>query len=117
MLIFCVKGKTSWGKQVVLPMHMVSAYSTSNFGSKITVATSSGVTKFALIKNYAEIGNILSQKIAEKQSAPTPATLVAPATTAQGSSLDDLAKLKALLDSGIISQEEFEAKKKEILGL
>lgn len=32
-------------------------------------------------------------------------------------SLDDLAKLKSLLEQGVISQEEFDAKKKDILGL
>lgn len=33
------------------------------------------------------------------------------------SSIDELKKLKEVLDAGIISQEEFEAKKKQILGL
>ena len=31
--------------------------------------------------------------------------------------LDDLKKLKELLDNGIISQEEFDVKKKQLLGL
>jgi len=35
----------------------------------------------------------------------------------QISSADELKKFKDLLDSGIITQEEFEAKKKELLGL
>ena len=33
------------------------------------------------------------------------------------SNADELAKFKSLLDSGIITQEEFEAKKKQLLGL
>ena len=32
------------------------------------------------------------------------------------SQLDDLVKLKSMLDSGIITQEEFDAKKKQLLG-
>lgn len=40
----------------------------------------------------------------------------APATAA-GSSADELLKFKQLLDSGVITQEEFDAKKKQILGL
>ena len=35
----------------------------------------------------------------------------------QASSLDEIKKLKELLDSGLISQDEFDAKKKQILGL
>jgi len=35
----------------------------------------------------------------------------------QSSALDELKKLKELLDMGIISQEEFDAKKKQLLGL
>lgn len=38
-------------------------------------------------------------------------------TSQTSSNLDDLKKLKELLDAGIITQEEFEAKKKQILGL
>lgn len=35
----------------------------------------------------------------------------------QSSALDELKKLKELLDIGIISQDEFDAKKKQLLGL
>ncbi|MDL2310482.1 SHOCT domain-containing protein [Peptostreptococcaceae bacterium OttesenSCG-928-C18] len=35
----------------------------------------------------------------------------------QSSNLDELKKLKELLDSGIVTQEEFDAKKQQILGL
>lgn len=40
-----------------------------------------------------------------------------PVSITAGSSADELKKFKELLDSGIISQEEFEAKKKQLLGL
>ena len=43
-----------------------------------------------------------------------PKVVVAQAPT---SSADELGKYKTLLDQGVISQEEFDAKKKEILGL
>jgi len=33
------------------------------------------------------------------------------------SAMDELKKLKELLDMGIVTQEEFEAKKKQLLGL
>jgi hypothetical protein len=38
-------------------------------------------------------------------------------TQTQASSADEILKFKSLLDSGIITQEEFEAKKKQLLGV
>ena len=38
-------------------------------------------------------------------------------TIKQASYIEELKQLKGLLDSGIISQEEFDAKKKQLLGL
>ena len=35
----------------------------------------------------------------------------------QRSNADELKKFKELLDSGVITQEEFDAKKKQLLGL
>ena len=115
-----VRGKTLFGKEVVLPLYMVSAYSTRKFMSTIAVATSSGLTKFTLIGNYNEIGNVLSGLINERQSNTTTAQTATPEQSApapQSNSMDDLVKLKSLLDSGIITQEEFDAKKKQLLGL
>ena len=117
-----VRGKTAFGKEVILPLYMVSSYSTRKFLSVIAVSTSSGVTKFWLIGNYREIGNVLSKKINERQDntvrTPTVNTPMNPVNQVnQNNNLDDLKKLKELLDAGIISQEEFDAKKKQLLGL
>lgn len=51
-----------------------------------------------------------------------PAAPVAPAPapaapTSVSEAADDLLKLKELLDAGILTQEEFDAKKKQLLGL
>ena len=48
--------------------------------------------------------------------APTAATFTAPATKSAGT-LSDLRRYKELLDEGLITQEEFEQKKKQILDL
>ncbi|MBQ8757617.1 MAG: SHOCT domain-containing protein [Oscillospiraceae bacterium] len=92
---------------------MISAYSTKKFCSVIAVATASGITKFALIGNYKEISEVLAKRIREVQQ-PVQTNTQA---TSGNTSLDDLVKLKSLLDSGIISQEEFDSKKKQLLGL
>ncbi|MBQ7712908.1 MAG: leucine-rich repeat protein [Clostridia bacterium] len=53
-----------------------------------------------------------------QESAPIQASTSAPTAAPQsGSALDDIKKLKELLDMGLITQDEFEAKKKQILGL
>jgi preprotein translocase subunit SecY len=110
-----VKGRALFGKEVVLPLYMISAFSTRKLLATIAVATSSGMTKFSLIGNYSEISQILSQLINNRQRDTVTA---APATaTAQSSAMDDLVKLKSLLDQGIITQEEFNAKKNQLLGL
>lgn len=108
-----VKGKTLFGKEVVLPLYMVSAYSTRKWLSVVSIATASGITKFSLIENYQEIGNVLSQLINQRQkNTQTDST-----PSSKSEPMDDLVKLKSLLDSGIITQEEFDAKKKQLLGL
>ena len=49
----------------------------------------------------------------EFKAAQAPAAQAAPAS----SPMDELKKLKELLDMGIVTQEEFDAKKKQLLGL
>ena len=58
-----IKGKALFGKEVVLPMHMISAFSTRKWFSTIAIASSSGFVKFSCIKNYREIGEVLSSLI------------------------------------------------------
>ena len=111
-----VKGKTLLGKEVVLPLYMISGYSTRKFLSTIAISTASGITQFSLVGNYEEIGDVLSKKINERQES-TANTSTITTTNSQSNSMDDLKNLKALLDAGIITQEEFDAKKKQLLGL
>lgn len=58
-----------------------------------------------------EIANFIREKISEAKSKSN-ATVIA-----QVSSADELKKFKDLLDDGVITQEEFDAKKKQLLGL
>ena len=99
-------------KRVDLPLDSVSAVSMGAFKS-ISVASSSGRINFSMIKNRNEIHKIVSDLLVERQykvATPEP-------TKVESSSADELKKYKDLLDSGVITQEEFDAKKKQLLGL
>lgn len=106
-----VTGKALFGKRVDLPVSQISAIGTGMFSS-ITISTASGAIKFYGVMNQDEVFKCLSDLLKSHQNATQGSTNNAPA-----SSLDELGKLKELLDQGIITQEEFEAKKKQLLGL
>ena len=109
-----VKGTAVFGKEVVLPLDMISTYATKAFFSTISIATSSGFIKFSMIENYKEIGDKLAQLINERQN---PKKNPQHDDTDTNSSFEKIKKYKELLDNNIITQEEFETKKKQILGL
>lgn len=62
--------------------------------------------KASLVKNNTELYKILTGKIEALRTSAT-----------TNSDVGDLEKYKTLLDKGIITQEEFDAKKKQLLGL
>lgn len=104
-------GKSISGRKVTLPLYMVSSFSTRKFLSLISVSSASGRTKFYFIANNQEIGDVLQNSINERQ-ANTQTTQQTPTNN-----LDELKKLKELLDAEIITKEEFEQKKKQLLDL
>lgn len=108
-----VYGATAFGKRVDLPLDSVSAVSMSYFKG-IAVGTSSGRIVFKGIGNRDEIYEAINKLIIERQEKvkAEPVKQEAPA-----SNLDEIKKVKELLDAGIITQEEFDAKKKQLLGL
>jgi hypothetical protein len=59
---------------------------------------------------------IITQETGQAPAAAAPAAAPAP-TEAAPSYLDELERLAGLRDQGIISEEDFEAKKKQLLGL
>lgn len=108
-----VYGQTAFGKQVDLPFDSVSAIGKSVLKG-IAVATSSGRIRFLLISNrdniYKSISNLLIQRQEVKQEQKE-------VINVSNSNADELKKYKELLDSGVITQEEFNAKKRQLLGL
>ena len=110
-----VYGITAFGKRVDLPLDMISAIGTSWFKG-VAVTTASGAIKFRFIKNRDEIHREISKLLVERQNKPAPVAAIKQDAPPQ-SNAEEIKKFKELLDSGIITQEEFDAKKKQLLGL
>ena len=90
-------------------------------GKTVSVRSAAGFVKFPWVQNADEFVSASLAKIEEFRK-KTPASDTAPASAPivqniQQSAADELAKFKQLLDSGAITQEEFDAKKKQLLGL
>ncbi len=108
-----IYGKVAWGKRVDLPFDSISATSTLRMLKGVSVSSASGRIKFLLIKNANEMYNEINKLLIERQKKEAPFDISSDKTDTP----DDLIKLKKLLDMNVITQEEFDAKKKQILGL
>ena len=103
-----VYGQAAFGRQVDLPLDSITAIG-KGIIKGIAITTASGAIKFKCIKNRDEIYETIGKLLVERQASKS--------TSNEASSADDLKKYKDLLDTGVISQEEFDAKKKQILGV
>lgn len=108
-----IVGKVAWGKRVDLPVDSVTA--TAKIRRGVSVSTASGRISFLMIKNAEEIYETISNLLIKRQQERTSNT--APTVFQQNDEADQLKKYKDLLDGGIITQDEFDAKKKQLLGL
>jgi hypothetical protein len=95
--------------------HDVQSSTFGIFCGSISIHTKTEKLRFDLDKKHvariaAEIDKLIRELVKETKKEAT--TVIQ-----QASGADELLKYKQLLDAGIISQEEFEAKKKQILGL
>ena len=113
-----VYGTAVFGRRIDLPIDMISAVGTVGWLKGISVSTTSGYIKFVMIKNVDEIHDTISKLLMDRQenkSANTAHTTIREEISQ--SNADELKKYKDLLDSGVITQEEFDKKKKQLLGL
>ena len=79
------------------------------------VAGTAGAVRHRQEQKYArQDQEAYEQQMYEQQAAAQPAPTAAPAEPDYAAELEKLAQLK---NQGIISEEEFEAKKKQILGI
>lgn len=113
-----VYGQAAFGKRVDLPIDSVSAIG-STWPKGIAVATSSGKIAFLMIKNRDEIHMCVSDLLIERQNKLAAVSVHPPVIKQEvpASNADELKKYKELLDMGVLSQDEFDAKKKQLLGL
>lgn len=96
-----------------LPIDSIS--STGKSGKKrLYVTTPSGKVVFAFYtaEKMEEVYQVISQQISNRQNNKGSVVVMN-----SNSTPDELKKYKDLLDSGVITQEEFDAKKKQMLGL
>ena len=84
-------------------------------GNTLAIRTASGVVKFHYVHNADEFTAAAMKQI-EAAKAKT-VTNSEKNQELQPNNIEDLKKYKELLDSGVISQEEFDAKKKQLLGM
>ena len=103
-----VYGQAAFGRQVDLPLDSITAIGKGTIKG-IAITTASGAIKFKCIKNRDEIYDVVSKLLMERQTSKP--------VSNEASSVEDLKKYKELLDTGVISQEEFDAKKKQLLGV
>ena len=109
-LIFYSKKDISTPKLTISKSDILNT--TSNKGNLLTIQTGLGVHTFVVVKADSW-RNVMTASIKEpvnNQSSAIP-------KVENVSSADELKKYKDLLDSGVLTQEEFDAKKKQLLGL
>ena len=107
-----VTGVTASGKRVDLPVSKISAVGTADFFERVTISTASGVITFHGVINRDAVLSVISDLLLKQQN-----ETIAGKPTAAESVADEIKKMKELLDQGIISESEFENKKKQLLGL
>lgn len=103
-----VYGVARFGKRVDLPIDLISAVGTCMFKG-IIVSSSSGKIRFLLINNRDEIHKMISDLLIARQDKKQ--------VENKTNVTEELKQYKELLDNGVITQEEFEKKKKQILGI
>ncbi len=112
-----VYGTAPIKRRMDLPLDCISSVSNRGIIFKaITVGSASGKIRVRGIKNrndiHREICNLLMERQNEKCLAEAPA-----ATEAPKNATEELKSFKELLDSGVITQEEFDARKQRVLAL
>ena len=109
-----IYGKAGFGISINLPLDKVSAVSTSILSS-VSVSTSSGRITFWMMNNRNQICDMVNELLINRQNNSQKET--DDKSENNQSVADEIRKYKDLYDAGIITEEEYEAKKKQLLRL
>lgn len=112
-----VFGKVAWGKQVDLPVDSISAIATIHILKGVSVSTASGRIGFLMIKNADEVYKAINDLLIERQKEKANNINTTATNASRCDVADELKKFKELMDMGVITEEEFDAKKRQLLGL
>ena len=110
-----VYGKTIFGVHIDLPIQSVSGVSEIKILRGLSVSTSSKAIRFVFVKNASEIRKEISSLLMSRVDGNLEKEVSN--SKENSSNIDELKKIKELLDMGIITQEEFDTKKKQLLDL
>ena len=126
-----VYGKLPHRKPADIPMNQIRRVSKCP-AKGVGVRADGAISRFLLIDNQEEVIKAISHMMADYEQHPVPPVGPAPqpipaappagpasqpAPAAPYNEVEILKQYKELLDAGIITQEEFDAKKKQVLGL
>lgn len=109
-----VYGNTSFKKRVDIPIDSISAVSTSALKG-IAVASSSGTIAFKGFENNYEIHKKISELLYSRQKEDKNNAGSVMANNTDRS--EELRKYKKLYDDGVITEEDFNKKKSQIIGM
>lgn len=100
------------GKSVSIPISRITKVKRTGYKG-VSIKSPGKSFKITMLKNQVEIVDAITDLMNRTSTMVEPA----PVASAISDNADQLMKFKELLDSGVITQEEFDAKKKDILGL
>ena len=108
-------GIVAFNKRVDIPLDAIQSVKTNRRSGLIIQTSSLSNPRFTRLKNRDELYELISKILVIKQEKK--AKREAEANQASVSGADELKKIKDLLDNGVITQEEYDLKKKQLLGL
>ena len=85
-------------------------------GKALRISSTSGSFKIPYVLNADEVVSYISNAIEKAKSERGSTAVASPSRNVQEKPADSLKKIAELRDMGVITEEEFEEKKKEILG-